>query len=84
MTNPRNRAKSADHPIHRMLIPLPIAFFVAAFVCDVVYWQTASAAWAAAATWLPGAGSVMAALAAIAGLADVLGDPRVRALNDAW
>jgi uncharacterized membrane protein len=42
------------------------------------------AAWAAAATWLLGAGIVMAALAAIAGLADVLGDPRIRALNDAW
>src|SRR5205823_9380678 len=84
MTNPQSTAKIAGHPIHPMLIPFPIAFFVATFVCDLVYWQTASAAWATAATWLLGAGIIMAALAAIAGLTDVLGDQRIRALNDAW
>jgi len=84
MSNPQSTAKVAGHPIHPMLIPFPIAFFVATFVCDLVYWQTASAAWATAATWLLGAGIIMAALAAIAGLTDVLGDQRIRALNDAW
>ena len=34
--------------------------------------------------WLLGAGLVMAALAAVAGLTDVLGEERIRALNDAW
>ncbi len=63
-----------------MLIPFPI--FVATFVCDLVYWQTASAAWANAGVWLLGAG-LMAALAA-AGLTDVLGEKCIRALNDAW
>jgi len=67
-----------------MLIPFPIAFFVSTFVCDLVYWQTASAAWATAAIWLLGAGLVMAALAAVAGLTDVLGDQRIRALTDVW
>jgi uncharacterized membrane protein len=33
--------------------------------------------------WLLGAGIITAALAAIAGLTDVLGEPRIRALNDA-
>src|SRR5712692_3979606 len=84
MARPRSTAQIAGRPIHPMLIPFPIAFFVATFVCDVVYWQTASAAWASAAIWLLGAGIVMAALPAIAGLADVLGDQRIRALNDAW
>jgi uncharacterized membrane protein len=84
MANPQSTAKIAGHPIHPMLIPFPIAFFVATFVCDLVYWQTASAAWATAATWLLGAGIVMAALAAVAGLTDVLGEQRIRALNDAW
>jgi uncharacterized membrane protein len=84
MANPQSTAKIAGHPIHPMLIPFPIAFFVATFVCDLVYWQTASTAWATAATWLLGAGIVMAALAAVAGLTDVLGEQRIRALNDAW
>jgi uncharacterized membrane protein len=33
---------------------------------------------------LLGAGLVMAVLAAIAGLTDVLGDERIRRLNDVW
>ena len=84
MANPQSTAKIAGHPIHPMLIPFPIAFFVSTFVCDIVFWQTGYAAWATAATWLLGAGIVMAALAAVAGLTDVLGDQRIRALNDAW
>jgi uncharacterized membrane protein len=84
MANPQSTAKIAGHPIHPMLIAFPIAFFVATFVCDIVYWQNGSPAWAMATTWLLGAGIVMAALAAIAGLTDFLGDQRIRALNDAW
>ncbi len=84
MANPQSTAKIAGHPIHPMLIPFPIAFFVSAFVCDLVYWQTSYVAWATAALWLLGAGIVMAALAALAGLTDALGDQRIRALNDAW
>jgi uncharacterized membrane protein len=67
-----------------MLIPFPIAFFVATFVCDLVFWRTGNTMWADATLWLLGAGLVMAALAAIAGLTDLVGDPRIRALNDAW
>ena len=37
------------HPIHPMLIPFPIAFFVATFVCDMVFWQTGNPLWATAA-----------------------------------
>lgn len=84
MTNPRSTASIAGHPIHPMLIPFPIAFFVATFVCDVVFWLTSNAMWATAAIWLLGAGIVMAALAALAGLTDVLGEARIRALNDVW
>jgi uncharacterized membrane protein len=84
MRNPRSTASIAGHPIHPMLIPFPIAFFVATFVCDLVYWQTTYTQWATAATWLLGAGIVMAAFAAVAGLTDVLSERRIRALNDAW
>ena len=67
MSNPKSTASIAGHPIHPMLIPFPIAFFVATFVCDLAYWQTSNAAWATAAIWLLGAGLIMAALAARGG-----------------
>lgn len=84
MPNPVSSANFMGHPIHPMLIPFPIVFFVATFLCDLVFWQTGNAGWAVAAMWLQGAGLVGAALAAIAGLVDFMGDARIRALNDAW
>jgi uncharacterized membrane protein len=84
MPNPQSTAQIAGHPIHPMLIPFPIAFFVSTFVVDLVYWQTNNNAWATASLWLLGAGLIMAALAAVMGLIDVLGDQQVRQLNDAW
>jgi len=84
MTNPHSTARIAGHPIHPMLIPFPIAFFISTFACDVAFWVTGNATWTAVSVWLLGAGIVIAALAAIAGLTDVLGDQRIRALNDAW
>ena len=82
--NPRSTASIAGHPIHAMLIPFPIAFFVGTFACDLVYWQTSNSAWAAATPWLLGAGLVMAALAVVMGLIDVFGDQQVRQLTTAW
>lgn len=84
MANPRSTAQIGGHPIHPMLIPFPIAFFVATFVCDLVFWRTGNPALTTATMWLLGAGLVMAALAALAGLTDVLGEERIRALGDAW
>lgn len=84
MTNPRSTAQIAGHPIHPMLIPFPIAFFVSTFVCDLVFWRTGNPMWATASLWLLGAGLVMAALAALAGLVEVFGDERIRALSDVW
>jgi len=81
--HPQSTAKIADHPIHPMLIPFPIVCFVGAFVTDVVYAQKSDPGWATASMWLLGVGLVMAALAAVAGLTDYLGDERVRRLNDA-
>ena len=84
MANPHPTASIAGHPIHPMLIPFPIAFFVAVLVCDIGYAMTGVPSWATDAIWLLGAGLVMAALAALAGLTDVLGDARIRALRDVW
>jgi uncharacterized membrane protein len=84
MSNPRSTASIAGHPIHPMLVPFPIAFFTATLFCDIVFWRSGNAGWTTAALWLLGAGLAMAALAAIAGLVDVLGEPRVRALREVW
>src|ERR1051325_7113273 len=84
MANPQSTASIAGHPIHPMLVPFPIAFFVGTFVTDLVIWRTGVAFWSAASFWLLSAGLVMAALAAVIGLIDVLGEPRIQKLQDAW
>jgi uncharacterized membrane protein len=82
--NPKSTAQVAGHPIHPMLIPFPIAFLVATFVSDLAYWWTGEPGWSAASTWLLGAALVMAALAAVAGLIDFLGDAAIRRITAAW
>ena len=82
--NPQSTAQIAGHPLHPMLIPFPVAFLVATFVSDVIFWSTGNAAWATASLWLLGAALLMAALAALAGLVDFFGDERIRDLSAAW
>jgi uncharacterized membrane protein len=84
MANPRSTASIAGHPIHPMLVPFPIALFVATLACDLAFWRTGDPYWATSSLWLLGAGLVMAALAAIVGIVDVAGEPRIRALRDLW
>lgn len=84
MSNPKSTARFLGHPIHPMLVPFPIAFFIGAFVADVLHLGTGDPFWTMAAFWLLVGGLAMAALAALAGLTDFLGDRRVRALSDAW
>src|ERR1044072_3025606 len=81
MANPVSSANLFGHPIHPMLIPFPIAFFVTTFASDTALWRTGNAAWATAATWLLGAGLSMAVLAALAGVTDFLGDARIRNIS---
>lgn len=82
--NPKSTAKIGGHPVHPMLIPFPIAFFVAALVSDLVFWNAGDPFWAAFSFYLLGAGIVMALLAALAGFIEFFGDRRIRALSHAW
>ncbi|HET6724975.1 MAG TPA: DUF2231 domain-containing protein [Gammaproteobacteria bacterium] len=82
--NPHSTASIAGHPIHPMLIPFPLAFFVATFACDVAFLITGSTGFVTATEWLLAAGLIMGALAALTGLTDVLGDRQIRHLNVAW
>lgn len=81
--HPHSTAKIADHPIHPLLIPFPIVCFIGTLITDIVYTRNQDGGWATASHWLLAIGLGMAALAAVAGLTDYLGDDRVRRLGDA-
>ena len=81
--HPHSTAKIGTHPIHPMLIPFPIVCFIGTLVTDIAYSRNHDAGWATASHWLLGIGLIMAALAAVAGLTDYLGDERIRRLSDA-
>lgn len=82
--NPHSTAKIAGHPLHPMIIPFPIAFFVSTFVTDLLYLNTGRAGFATASKWLLAAGIAGALLAAVMGFIDFAGDRRVRSLRQAW
>jgi uncharacterized membrane protein len=82
--NPRSTAKIAGHPLHPMIIPFPIAFFVSTLVTDLIYLNTGRDGFAEASMWLLGAGLGSALLAAVLGFIDFMGDGRVRRLRQAW
>lgn len=77
-------ARIGAHPIHPILVPIPIACFVGGLLTDLVYWRTSEMMWADFSAWLVTVGTVVAWLAAIAGLIDFLGNRAVRAQPPAW
>ena len=84
MDDLRATAAIRGHPIHPMLVPIPIALFVAALATDIAYIVDGSNGWAIASRWLLGGGLAGALIAALAGFADFAGSARVRELRDAW
>jgi uncharacterized membrane protein len=82
--NPRSMASFAGHPLHAMLVPIPIVCFVATLITDIVYWQTAAMQWANMSAWLLAIGVIVALFAALAGLIDFFSEPRIRELRAAW
>ena len=81
---PRSTARIGGHPIHPMLVPIPITCFVGTLLTDLAYWRTANLMWADFSDWLLTFGLIGAALAAIAGIIDFFGERRIRALPQAW
>ena len=65
----RSTAQIGGHPIHPMLIPFPIAFFLATLACDLVYLSSGTTDLVIATQWLLGTGLLIGVLAAIAGRA---------------
>jgi uncharacterized membrane protein len=67
-----NRMSIAGHPIHPMLVPIPIGLWIFSLVCDLVYAANGDAQWQTTAFFTLGGGIVGALLAAIPGLVDLL------------
>jgi uncharacterized membrane protein len=65
-------ARVAKHPIHPMLVVLPIGLWITALVFDVIHALTGHPTMRTAAFWNVGAGVVGALLAAIPGFVDWL------------
>jgi uncharacterized membrane protein len=80
----RPTAQIASHPIHPMLVPIPIVCFIGALVSDIVYAVSAEMMWADLSAWLLVVGLIGGVLAGIAGLTDLLGNRLIRAQPPAW
>ena len=71
----RSRASIAGHPIHPMLIAFPVALYVATVVTLLAYVATHDVFWFRVAMWSNIGGVVMAAIAAVPGLIDLINLP---------
>ena len=80
----RTPANIAGHPIHPMLVTLPIGLWVFSFVCDLIFvFVSPATEWNVVALYTMGGGIVGALCAAVPGLIDLLSlpaEPRKTAL----
>lgn len=84
MTDLRSTFAINGHPLHPLVVPIPIALFVAALVTDVVFIVDGSPGWANASRWLLAGGLAGALLAALGGFIDFVANSAIRDLRDAW
>src|ERR1700744_2599558 len=76
-TDVRSTAKSHGRPIHKILVTFSAAYFAAALVTDLVYWQIPDVLWERFSIWLIVAGLIMAGLATVAYAIDLVGGRRI-------
>lgn len=67
-----------------ILVSFPVAFFSGALVTDIVYAKTADMLWSDFSDWLLAAGIILGAIAAIAGVVDLLIHRHTRAWRRVW
>src|SRR5689334_16703300 len=72
----RTPANVAGHPIHPMLVTIPIGLWVFSFVCDLIFvFGSGAPEWNVVALYTMGGGIIGALLAAVPGLIDLLSLP---------
>jgi uncharacterized membrane protein len=69
------KATFLGHPIHPMLIVLPLGLFPVASIFDIIYLSTDNGHWADVSYWIIAAGIIGALIAAVFGFIDWLGIP---------
>ena len=74
----------AGHPLHPLIVTIPIAVLVLTAGSDLGYWLTKDAFWARASFWLLGIGIASGVVAAITGMMDFLKIERVRKRTAGW
>lgn len=77
-------AQIAGHPLHPVVVPLPIGMFAGAFVADLAYARTHDRFWARAAHAMAAAGVGTGLLAGALGATDLVGRDRIRSRGSAW
>jgi uncharacterized membrane protein len=80
----RVRPGDRRHPIHLVLVPIPIICFIGTLITDIAYWQTAEMMWADFSAWLVSIGVLMAILAGVAGIVDFVRNRHLRSYRAAW
>ena len=70
------RAKILGHPIHQMIIVLPLGMLSGAVLFDIIHLASGGPRWAEMAYWLMLVGIISALIAAVFGLIDYLAIPR--------
>ena len=79
-----SRMSILGHPIHPMLIHLPVAALLGLVASDVAYIFTEDDFWARASLWLAGVGAFGGWLAGAAGLVDIATVAGIRRLITSW
>ena len=77
-------ARIAKHPIHPMIVPIPIGLWLFSFICDLVFVSGGGDTWQAVAFYNMVAGVIGALVAAVFGFIDMLsldGERRTTALT---
>ena len=72
------------HPVHAMVVTLPIALTFCTLLADLAYWWTGDPFWAKAALWAIGAGFLFGLLAGLTGTAELLLVPGIRKRSAPW
>lgn len=68
----KDKVRFANHPVHPMLIPLPIGLWIFSLVSDIIYFASGNPAWAAASWYTMAGGIIGAIIAAVPGFLDFL------------
>ena len=76
-TRLKSIGKPSRGPIHKVLVSFSAAYFAGALVTDILYWRMLDVMWERFSIWLITAGLIMAGLAIIAYVIDLVGGRRI-------